>query len=478
MRCSEACRRLTESRGTVSSADTDLRDHLAACPACAEFARAERMLVRDLSLSTADDTEADRSFAAMRARVNARAEAITSQTPREVFIMSALKRTISRRPRMSLTIATAVIVLAFLTVVPFSFQRTVGYEVAIAGVNKDLAMDDAKITELLAALGVENAAVNVGDCEKTCVLNISDLKSQDDVVIIKTAFDKMGHCVVERVGEIADTVTASLISQLQYTYQFKTEKSDADEDEITIYVSDCLAHLSTDGDSMFSIWISADSCGIPLDSACCDSAVKIYIMDAEMGEVGNWIPEGTKPPLEIMQHSDGGHKLIFMDENGNKQEIDLSAEDVQQQLSELGITWEEINSGDGVKKAMYYTQGCQPVTVEMLGDNGDIDDAAKATDQMPALPEGFELKQNHPNPFNPTTQIEFTLPESGHVKLDIYNVSGQKIASLIDAHMSAGEHTVTWNATDDSGGRVASGVYLYRLTAGQYTTSKKMTLLK
>ncbi len=94
------------------------------------------------------------------------------------------------------------------------------------------------------------------------------------------------------------------------------------------------------------------------------------------------------------------------------------------------------------------------------------------------IPDGYELFQNHPNPFNPTTEITFAIPEASEVKLAIYNLSGQLVRALVSGQLSAGNHRVTWNATDDSGKRVASGIYLYVLKAGSVTMQKKLTLMK
>ncbi len=89
------------------------------------------------------------------------------------------------------------------------------------------------------------------------------------------------------------------------------------------------------------------------------------------------------------------------------------------------------------------------------------------------LPTEYSLKQNYPNPFNPTTTIIYSLPEASDVRLDIYNILGQNVATLVDEYRQAGTHEVTWNANG-----IASGVYFYRLTAGEYTDTKRMLLLK
>ena len=97
--------------------------------------------------------------------------------------------------------------------------------------------------------------------------------------------------------------------------------------------------------------------------------------------------------------------------------------------------------------------------------------AKEAFDEQ--LPTEFSLSQNYPNPFNPITEISFALPEVSDVKLEIYNIVGQKVATLVNSQLQAGNHTLEWNA-----GEVASGIYLYRIEAGDFVDTKKMILLK
>lgn len=96
----------------------------------------------------------------------------------------------------------------------------------------------------------------------------------------------------------------------------------------------------------------------------------------------------------------------------------------------------------------------------------------------PLIPATFEIDQNFPNPFNPSTVIRFGLPVNAHVRLEIINILGQRVTILTDRGYDAGYHDLVWDGTAADGNRVASGVYFYRLRAGSFVASKKMLLLK
>ena len=101
--------------------------------------------------------------------------------------------------------------------------------------------------------------------------------------------------------------------------------------------------------------------------------------------------------------------------------------------------------------------------------------AVEATDGMPTE---FGLNQNYPNPFNPTTSISFAMPKDGHVLLQVYDVTGALVKTLVDQTMRAGNMQAAWDGTNLSGNKVASGVYLYRMAAGDFVAAKKMVLMK
>ena len=91
----------------------------------------------------------------------------------------------------------------------------------------------------------------------------------------------------------------------------------------------------------------------------------------------------------------------------------------------------------------------------------------------PTVPQHFALEQNYPNPFNPTSTIRYTIPEAEHVSLKLYNLLGQEVITLVDKNQPPGEYSVSLNATN-----LSSGVYLYRLVAGDFRDQRKLMVLK
>jgi len=110
------------------------------------------------------------------------------------------------------------------------------------------------------------------------------------------------------------------------------------------------------------------------------------------------------------------------------------------------------------------------ITVEVIGTTLGV--------KGNTVPHKFDLANNYPNPFNPTTTIHYSVPQSGQVSLVIYNVLGQNVRTLVEGTISAGYHDVTWDGRDDHGMTTQSGVYFYRLQVGGMTLVKKMVMIK
>ena len=95
-----------------------------------------------------------------------------------------------------------------------------------------------------------------------------------------------------------------------------------------------------------------------------------------------------------------------------------------------------------------------------------------------AIPDVYALHQNYPNPFNPITTLQYDLPEQSHVEIMIYDIMGREVRTLVNTQQTAGFKSTIWDATNDLGQPVSAGMYLYRISAGDFHSVKKMILLK
>jgi len=123
----------------------------------------------------------------------------------------------------------------------------------------------------------------------------------------------------------------------------------------------------------------------------------------------------------------------------------------------------------GIREATFVNSSFMKENVVMNDQTTVVGNDAPAT---------FELKQNFPNPFNPTTTIGFSVPDNGHVRLKIYDILGRHVRTLVDGTYPAGNYNVMWDATDQNGNAVSAGVYFYTIQAGNHHATKRMLLLK
>jgi hypothetical protein len=154
-----------------------------------------------------------------------------------------------------------------------------------------------------------------------------------------------------------------------------------------------------------------------------------------------------------------------------------------------GIYTDELNLFNHAMRTVFATHSfyaIQNVTdgplarIEFLKDVWEFfENGVSETYTDAEVPKVYSLAQNFPNPFNPSTRIQFALPVKGHVSLKIYNVAGQLVKTLQDGVMDAGSHELTWDGSNNLGINVASGVYFYKINAGDnYENMKKMVLLR
>ena len=119
-----------------------------------------------------------------------------------------------------------------------------------------------------------------------------------------------------------------------------------------------------------------------------------------------------------------------------------------------------------------YVYSLLAVTLQKLDPTTDV----KLIDNN--VPQTYVLDQNYPNPFNPTTNIKYSIPKEGNVKIQVFDITGKLVTTLVDQNMSTGSYTVTWNGRNSSGQSVVSGIYLYRIQANDFVAVKKMVMLK
>ncbi|MGE5795248.1 MAG: T9SS type A sorting domain-containing protein [Ignavibacteria bacterium] len=110
---------------------------------------------------------------------------------------------------------------------------------------------------------------------------------------------------------------------------------------------------------------------------------------------------------------------------------------------------------------------------------GDQEVVTSISDKSSGInPVNYNLYQNYPNPFNPGTTIKYDLKKNENVVLDIYSISGERVARLVDQQQNSGTHEIRWNGRNDNGSLVSSGIYFYQLRIGNQYLTKKMMMLK
>jgi hypothetical protein len=192
--------------------------------------------------------------------------------------------------------------------------------------------------------------------------------------------------------------------------------------------------------------------------------------------VGDANPFPKLNPVEVNYTVDNG--TIAVDQEVGAVFVEVQGmSDVDALASNMETKYAYNAESNTTRILVYSMEKGQTISGEFLRVNGDVLNIEMATyDGAPVvahkLPTNFALNQNYPNPFNPTTTISFNLPVRSDVTLTIYNVTGQKVADFSGSY-DAGEQSIEWDATN-----FASGIYFYKLTANNFTDTKRMVLVK
>lgn len=203
--------------------------------------------------------------------------------------------------------------------------------------------------------------------------------------------------------------------------------------------------------------------------------------------VGTWIPQGFNSvdlgaggssTFDIDLADAGDYLIRVFYQNAGAVQTGNVLVDGSEATSFIFDSMSDSTGLDGTSGLFALAPGAH--TIGISGNNVKVDwfqllqrTVIEVVGVKDVLPDGFSLSQNYPNPFNPTTKINFSLGQASNVKLNIYNILGQKVATLINQQLKAGSHTVDFNASN-----LSSGVYFYGLDAGEVKTYKKMMLLK
>ncbi len=145
------------------------------------------------------------------------------------------------------------------------------------------------------------------------------------------------------------------------------------------------------------------------------------------------------------------------------------------------VTSKQVNlaASGGTAKVVYalvYGEDLADMLAQVEAANDAYNPTTPADEDTPA--KLVRLGQNHPNPFNPSTNIKFGVAQDGHVELGVYDLSGRRVRTLISSFRTAGDHQISWDGKDDNGSQAPSGMYFYKLNTGGKTISRKMTLVK
>lgn len=180
------------------------------------------------------------------------------------------------------------------------------------------------------------------------------------------------------------------------------------------------------------------------------------------------------------EHGLGLKQRMMVDDTVIREGIDVTAE--MTEVNWLPLPRETYSDGR-VDVRIARSSGDSEAVISQLWmreRNYDPDNPPVNLQDRESIPEDYVLMQNYPNPFNPTTTIQFGVPSGATetVTLRIVNVLGQTVRVLVDRPLAPGHHAVVWDGTDASGRHVASGIYLYQLTAGDFTAVKKLMLMK
>ncbi|MFC1475761.1 thrombospondin type 3 repeat-containing protein [Candidatus Zixiibacteriota bacterium] len=214
---------------------------------------------------------------------------------------------------------------------------------------------------------------------------------------------------------------------------------------------------------VITIWQDTDGDGVPDNIDNCLLVPNPNQEDSDEDGVGDICDNCLLDPNPAQLNSD---EDVFGDACDNCPEVD-NPEQLDPDLDSIGTACDNC--------PVVYNPLQEDSDTNGVGDSCQVNAILEFED---AVPEQYALLQNYPNPFNASTLIEFVLYQGGQAKLEVFDILGQKVNTLLEGNFPPGRHTAVWTGKDANGKTVSSGLYFYRLIAGDFTEMKKMVLMK
>jgi len=274
----------------------------------------------------------------------------------------------------------------------------------------------------------------------------------------------------------------------------------------TVFVANCgnntITKITPDGIS--TVFVSSNLLNCP-NGLTMDDQSNLYTSNFSNGWVVKITPDGTVSNFAFIPGNNNGHLTfangkLYVVARCNNQIYEVELDGTINLLAGNGTPGNEDGPAlqatfflpNGIRASLTgdtlyvnddtapnsgcSTSALNPVVVRMIKG---LNTPTEITDIGREKLQSFRLEQNFPNPFNPNTIISYSLPQTSEINLTIYNMLGQRIRSLVEKiNQSEGTHTSRWDGRDDAGKQVPSGIYIYRMQAGEFVQSRKLMLLR
>jgi hypothetical protein len=270
------------------------------------------------------------------------------------------------------------------------------------------------------------------------------------------------------LGSVADTTgyLDGTVEYAEYSYYVTAEYSNGESDPTDTASVDLTNYPPT----AFTLYSPADGDTIVIDQSNLDS-------DQAFAWGASTDPNGTAVEYNMCVTVAVPFDQ-FCEDNGTSTAQFVPLADIADYIDSLNQV-----AGTGVVLSLNWTVYASDGVNETEASNGPLSVTFDAgwvlgVDEEMGIPDVFALQQNYPNPFNPVTTIRFDVPQESHVQMDVYNILGQRIRTLVNGTMQPGFHSVSWNGTNDMGKPLASGMYIYQIKAEGFVDVKKLVLMK